>query len=402
MSFLLNAGPALPAGALPSGPTAAPPDRRNAIGALRLLLAGLVIYTHAHLLGGFGREWLSDWSQGTLTAGTVAVQGFFALSGWLVATSWRRQPAIGRFLCHRFLRLAPALWVCLLATAFLFTPLLWLTSPNVTQPFLSLVPSPVGYVWRNLLLPRSQIGVGPFPAGVPWPSDWNGSLWTLSYEGACYLMVAALGLAGLLTRWRRAGTVLVVLLLAGNVILATAHPGWLSAAVRLYDTPGKLLTLHFLAGAAWAVWPEATARALRRPWLALIAAGLLVASWPMLIHPWLSPLALPPALLWLTRHGPLIDFERKAGGDYSYGLYIYGYPVQQILAHFQVQHLGFALYLAAALFLAFALAVASWHLIEQPALGLKTLRWPQRGTLAPLERGPRRRHSPPQPSPDLR
>jgi len=359
------------------------PDRHNAIGALRLLLAALVIYTHAHLLGGFDLEWLSHWSRGTTQAGTIAVQCFFALSGWLVAASWRRQPELGRFLWHRFLRLAPALWVCLIITAFLFAPLVWVTTPDAPQHFLSLVPSPWGYVWHNLLQPRSQISVGPLLVEVPWPADWNGSLWTLFYEGACYLMVAALGLAGLLTRWRKLGTGLIVALLSGNVILATAHPEWFASAVRLYDTPGKLLTLHFLAGAAWAIWPVETALALRRPWLALAAAAMLVASWPLLIHPWLSPLVLPPALLWLTRHGPLVDFEKNAGGDYSYGLYIYGYPVQQILAHFHVPQLGFALYLSAALLLALALAVASWHLIEKPALALKSFSWNSRPALTP-------------------
>ena len=381
MNFRTNTGSELSPGgrALP----ASEPDRHNAIGALRLLLAALVIYTHAHLLGGFGREGLSDWSHGTIEAGTVAVQCFFALSGWLVATSWRRQPALGRFLWHRFLRLAPALWVCLAVTAFALTPLLWLTTADSPGPFFSLVPSAAGYVWHNLFLPRAQISVGPFPVGVPWPSDWNGSLWTLFYEGACYLMVAGLGLVGLLTRWRRVGTGLIAALLAGNLLLATLHPGWLTAATRLYDTPGKLLTLHFLAGAAWAVWPQETANALRRPWLALAAAALLVASWPLMIHPWLSPFVLAPALLWLTRHGPLVDFEKKAGGDYSYGLYIYGYPVQQILAHFQVHHLGFTIFLAAAFILALALAVASWHLIEKPALALKSFTWNPRPVILP-------------------
>ncbi len=384
LSFQLNAGQARQSGALGSGLSTPAPDRHNTIGALRVLLAVLVIYTHAHLLGGFDLEWLSHWSRGTTQAGTVAVQCFFALSGWLVTTSWRRQPELGRFLWHRFLRLAPALWVCLLLTAFLFAPLVWLTTPNAPHPFLSLGPSPAGYVGHNLLQPRTQISIGSLLNAVPWPADWNGSLWTLFYEGAAYLMVAALGLAGLLTRWRRVGTGLIVALLAGNVILATAHPGWLTGAVRLYDTPGKLLTLHFLVGATWASWPDETARVLRRPWLALSAAVLLVASWPLLIHPWLSPLVLPLALLWLTRHGPLVDFEQKVGGDYSYGLYIYGYPVQQILAHFQIQQLGFTVYLAAALLLALALAVASWHLVEKPALALKSFRWTPRPALTPV------------------
>jgi peptidoglycan/LPS O-acetylase OafA/YrhL len=355
------------------------PSRHNAIGALRLVLASMVIFTHAHLLGGFTPEWLAGWSRGTLNAGTVGVQGFFVLSGWLVARSWRRQPALGRFLWHRTLRLAPALWLCLIVTAFFFTPVLWLHTPGARQNFFALDPSPAGYVWRNLLLPRTQISVGAFPNWAPWGCDWNGSLWTLFYEGACYLILAALGLAGLLTRWRGLGTVAVAGLLALHGVWAVAHPVWLPAVFgRLFDTPGKLLTLHFFAGAAWAAWPEPTQAALRRPWLALAAALALVALWHTPLHTWASPWLFPAPLLWLAQHAPCVDFEHRLGGDYSYGLYLYGYPLQQALAHFQVPQFGFAVYLAVGFALALAFAVGSWHLVENRALALKSLAAPRR------------------------
>ena len=83
-------------------------------------------------------------------------------------------------------------------------------------PFFSLDPSPGGYVWHNLVFPRSQIAVGPFPTGGGWNGDWNGSLWTLFYEWACYLMAAGLGLAGLLTRGRALGTAAIAALRAGD------------------------------------------------------------------------------------------------------------------------------------------------------------------------------------------
>jgi peptidoglycan/LPS O-acetylase OafA/YrhL len=350
------------------------PSRNNAVGALRLLLASLVIFTHAHLLGGFTPEWLIGWSRGTISAGTVGVQGFFVLSGWLLAASWRRQPTLGRFLWARALRLAPALWLCLLVTALLFTPLLWWHTPGARQNFFSLDPSPVGYVVRNLILPRTQISIGPFPNWSPWGCDWNGSLWTLFFEGACYLMLAAFGLAGLLTRWRVAGTVAIGGLLAVHGLWAIAHPSWLPAIIgRVFNTPGKLLTLHFLAGAVWAVWPEPAEYALRRPWPAVTAALALVALWHTAAHSWMSPWLLPPILLWAARHLPFADFEHRLGGDYSYGLYLYGYPLQQILAHFQVSRFGFATFLVASFALALTFAIASWHLVEKRALALKSV-----------------------------
>jgi len=345
---------------------------------MRLVLAALVVFTHAFYLGGFrDPEWLVTWSRGEITAGHFAVQCFFVLSGWLVATSWRRQPVLGRFLWHRFLRLAPALWTCLAVTAFVLTPLVWLKAGGIL-PFFSLDPSPGGYVWHNLVFPRSQIAVGPFPTGGSWNGDWNGSLWTLFYEWACYLMAAGLGLAGLLTRGRALGTAAIAALLLLHPVVAglpaEAPSGLLH---RLYDTPGKLLTLHFLAGAAWAAWPRQTADWFHQAWPAFPLLAALVLSWHYPVHAWLSPLVLPVIVLMLAQSDRWANFEQQVGGDYSYGLYLYAYPAQQLLAGYYVQQHGFPAYLAAGLALGLVFAVASWHLVEKPALRLKSLPWPR-------------------------
>lgn len=359
--------------------------RANSIAFLRLALAFTVLYSHAHLLGGFGKESFLSWSRGSLILGSVGVQGFFVLSGSLIATSWIRRATLGRFLWCRFLRLAPAFWVCLAVTSLVFGPAFYFTSPGPHLPYFSLQPSALGYLLRNGLNPRAQIAIGPLPGGVPWSSDWNGSLWTLFYEAACYLMVAGLGVAGLLGRSRRLGAAAIVGLLALFTFWSVASPAVaLPRQVgRIFDTPGKVLTLYFLAGTGWALFPDATRAWTRAFWPGLLACFVLVACWHWGAYRWLGPWIMPPALFWLAANLPFAGFEDWAGGDYSYGLYIYAYPVQQMLAHFGAASLGYPLYLAAGFCGAGLLAIASWHWIEKPALGLKNLAFrPGSGQLA--------------------
>jgi len=342
----------------------------NSIGFLRLLLAALVIYTHAYYLGGYAQEPLMRWTNGALNAGTVAVQCFFVLSGWLVASSWLRLQSLPVFLWHRLLRLGPGFWVCLIVTAAVVGPLIHRTSAPPRGPYLALDPGAWDYVWRNLLQPRAQISIGDLTGANPHAGDLNGSLWTLFYEGACYLAVAACGLAGLLgLRARYAWAGLPILLLVAHPL---ARHGLLPGAVfRLFDTPGKLMCWHFATGMACAVRPEIARYLARESWPALAGLVALAAAWGFGCGEIISPLALPPLLFRLAEILPARAWERRVGGDYSYGLYVYGYPAQQLLAHWGLHRHGLALYLLLSLLTAGAFAWLSWHAVESPALRLK-------------------------------
>lgn len=351
---------------------------RNSISFLRFALASLVVYSHACFLGGFGDEWLARWSDGKMIAGFFAVQAFFVLSGCLITESWIRLHSLPRFLWHRGLRLLPALWICLIVTAFVFASAVHLAGGS-SGTFWSLNPSPEGYVGRNLFLPRTQIIIGDLLSSNSHPGDWNGSLWTLFYEGACYLGVAALGVTGLLTRRPRWALVLLSLFLAAFVLGQLTGLDRIPTLLRrFFDTPGKELCVDFVAGMIWALLRTKFNRARRISSLVGVVSGIaLLALWRTPLHATLSPILITILLAWLAETLPLANWEAWVGGDYSYGIYVYAYPIEQTLAFFGVAKFGFVVFLAIASALTLALAWASWRYVESPALGWKNLMRPK-------------------------
>jgi peptidoglycan/LPS O-acetylase OafA/YrhL len=308
-------------------------------------------------------------TQGQLFAGRLAVQGFFVLSGFLVATSWLRLRSVRHFAVNRILRLGPGLLACLVFTAFVVAPAMFFLPPHHGD-FLDLAPSPLGYVWRNLVHPGRQPAIGGLLGLNPYPGVFNGSLWTLFYEAACYASVAALGLAGFLSRFRGWWLAALALLL---VLHPLSHAGLTPLlCARLFDTEGKCLCLHFACGMAWAVWPEGTAP-LGRPAAVMAAAVALAAGWTLGFGDFVSPVALPMVLFWLGEHLPLRNMESRLHGDYSYGLYLYGFPMQQTLAALGLHRAGLSGFLLLSFAVTAPLAIASWHWIEQPARRLRTL-----------------------------
>ncbi len=331
----------------------------------------MVVYSHAHYLGGFGTEPLARIT-GHAALGPLAVHGFFVISGLLVSESFRRSPSLFSYVAKRALRLVPGLWVCLAVTAFILTPLAWWLNPSPDAPLPSYFSDQIRYVVSNLIQPRSLVNVGGLPNGpMPMPGDWNGSLWTLFYEGACYLMVGGLGVLTLLNRRRAAGLAILLGFLALHAIWCVAPQFFPTVIGRLFDTSGKREVLHFLAGVAWGLAPATITERLRSWPFALPCAVALVASWFTSAEAWVSPLLIPPVVFALAAMLPFKAWEKKMRGDYSYGLYLYHYPICQLLALLGAHHLGFTWYALLALLATAPVALLSWRFVEGPALKFK-------------------------------
>ncbi|SBW22326.1 O-acetyl-transferase [Candidatus Protofrankia californiensis] len=367
--------------------------RNNSLSFIRLTLAWIIVVYHAWTLGGFGQLRVGRFNPGELT-----VDSFFVISGFLITYSWTRTGTTRRFLWHRFLRILPGFWVCLIITAGIFAPLTWVHDNGSLDGYLQAGPhGPIQYVLANSMLRIRITDIAGTPHGVPFPEPssglrlaWNGSLWTLWWDVLCYLGLSALGLLGILKRRRH-----LVVLAAGGVWSAlVVH--WIDPDFAGRELGSQLaigitrFVLLFLLGSLLFLYRERIILS----WFLAALSVLAIAS-SLLISEMRIIFSLPLAylIIWLGLRLPF----RKTGNtnDITYGLYIYSFPFQQLMAVYGVHHHGVAPYYAACLSGTFILATTSWLLIERPVQQLKS--WTPRksarhpsGSSVPAVPSPRR------------
>ncbi|MFI6153379.1 acyltransferase family protein [Kitasatospora sp. NPDC051170] len=376
-----------------TAPPAAPPaagrtladltvGRANSLGALRLLLAVAVVVSHVHPIGWGRPDPLWDWSGRQTDLGKSAVVGFFAISGFVITGSALRLSP-WRFLWHRMLRIVPGLLASLVFCATVLTPLLFLWQHGTLDGFWGRPDGPLGYVTSlGSTSPMagwdvSGVIAGGIRAGTNFDPSLNGALWSLKYELLCYLLAALLAAAGLLRRRAAVPALLLalwLLIVSGAVDLP---PGVAPAGGPGVTLPvvGRL-TWHLLAGLGFTFLLGAACRlhARRVPVddRAAAAAALVLA----LTLRWggftaLGQPALVYLLFWAAVRLPGWCRSVDAAGDFSYGVYVYGFPVEQALALVGFAAYGRLGFLACALAVTALLGVLSWYAVERPAMRLR-------------------------------
>jgi peptidoglycan/LPS O-acetylase OafA/YrhL len=309
-------------------------NSRNSFDLLRLLAAAAVIAFHAAQLGG-----RAPWSMGELNLGALGVGAFFVISGYLVTDSRLRTPSLRAFLAKRVLRIEPALVAALIVTAFVLGA--FVTSLPLGE-YLRRKEAYL-YVAKNALLYPTAYGLPGVFEYNPLPMVVNGSLWTLRVEFTLYLGLAVMGAVRLLRPAIVAG---LALLFACASFVLQAAPGLVSSGLVHNGAIGAQCAFLFCAGAL--------IRLIARPLPAWTLASALLLFTPA----WM--LGLPILVVWLGNRPSV-----RLPADLSYGLYIYAFPVQQMLASHGL--LSFWTSLAATL----PFAAVSWFLVEAPALRLK-------------------------------
>ena len=344
-------------------------DRKNnAIGFMRTAFALLVIVGHSFHLGGFGPDTLARFSGGKLAFGTVAVLGFFILSGYLITASFVYASSVWRYLWNRFLRIMPAFWVALVVVAFGFAPFSYFLEHGTLQGFLiTNAGGPLDYIVKNIGLYIGQYNVSGLISDIPWPNAFNGSLWTLIYEATGYVLIAAFGIFGVFKKHSKIALGATVTMF-GLFVMDTAIPGAAGNILPVFKDPQMLpLMLFFFAGSTWYLYQDKIPLSNR---YFILAAILYVLSVRFGFYALVGPATFTYAVFYLAAKFPIKSFDRRA--DFSYGIYIYAFPVQQMLAQIGLQSSGVWVFSLVAAIFTMPFAVASYYLIERPALQLKS------------------------------
>jgi peptidoglycan/LPS O-acetylase OafA/YrhL len=333
--------------------------RNNALNAWRLTLATGVILVHAYL---FTRHHVPA----ILNPGWV--DGFFAISGFLITGSWLNKPKPRTYFAARALRILPGLWTCLIVIAFILAP----ATGTVT------LSSQIRFVLTHGTLL-------PFPGDIDGTPTthfhiWNGSLWTLLFEALFYALVAGLGIVGLLNRWfisvALAATLTWSALLPperffGDMMENGQPISPAIFALLIQAVTARLLTM-FLAGALlyqfrnkipanWTLVAVSTV---------IVAVSMILSNYELL--PDYRLLGAIPLTYVLIVSGALIRHKRlQLHTDLSYGVYIYSFPLQQLLliVGLSVHPL---LFTAISTVVTLPVAALSWFLVEKPSLTLKS------------------------------
>ncbi|CAH2598861.1 Acyltransferase [Rhodovastum atsumiense] len=335
---------------------------QNKFGFLRVLFAILVILSHSPELldGNRSREILTRLF-GTISIGELAVDGFFLISGYLITASWETSRTTGQYLLKRVLRIYPGFIV-----AFLIS--LLVVGPLAGGDLASLLGRPgLRQFARMLLLGEPQLQ-GAF-VDLPYPA-LNGSMWTVIYEFRFYLATMALGILGII---RHRHVYLGMTLLLMVIWVAVPHlriglPGAVEMVAGEVHHSIRLFAL-FCCGGLFYLFRDKILYDGRLAGLAAVTTCCLLFS-SRLAEPGLAVFG-GYVLFWVSFHARpnlLSGIDNRI--DLSYGLYLYAWPVQNLLIA-QTHDISPWVLFAISSALAALLGTASWVLVENPFLRLK-------------------------------
>jgi peptidoglycan/LPS O-acetylase OafA/YrhL len=334
-------------------------NRKNNFDFLRLLFASLVIFSHSFSLTK-NNEILLCITNNQADFGSLSVDVFFIISGYLILNSLKFSKSPANYLYKRCLRLFPALFFMLLVSLLIL--ILVYTGENIFRQndFYSYLPN-------NLSLYRIQYNVQNVFENNPYPRAINGSLWSLPYEFTMYLFLL------LLYPFRNNRKIVLSVLVISFIIsfcAVTMRPSLLSkifSFIRLDSIQMYRLAAFFIFGSILSLFNLERVNNNR---IKFALTFLIIISLFLNVYTITSYIFIPllVILIGISYSKTLAWFPEKFG-DISYGIYIYGFIIQQtLLNYFDLNPYLLAL---VALIPTYILSYFSWHFVEKKFLKYK-------------------------------
>lgn len=323
--------------------------RKNNLDIIRFIAASLVLLSHSFplTLGNNATEPFAVFSKGQMTFGELAVSIFFVISGFLITQSFDRSKDPIYYFKARMLRIFPGLIFCVLLSVFILGPIL--TDLSLFDYFKNRETydyfKTITLYWLQFDLP------GVFLTNV-WPGAVNGSLWTLWFEFFFYIVVAILGVTRLLNK----RVVLFSFILCTGIYFL-GRGGFYTDLYR-----------YFSAGMVFYLYRK---QIRQNGWLAILSFIILAFTVKFGYFDYTMPIFGTYLIFYLGFETRLKLHNFGKYGDFSYGIYIYAFPIQQIMVHLFNNQLTPLENFALSFPFTLMFAVGSWYLIEKRALKYK-------------------------------
>lgn len=350
--------------------------RKNAFDLYRFVLASLVIVFHSYILSGSkGSDFLAIMTHGQTNLGEFAVGGFFVISGFLITQSLYNSASLFRYLWKRLLRLFPALFTSLFLSAILLGP--FITNMSVNDYFFGgQGVGPFKFIFLNMTLNifGFSYSIRDLFQNNPYPVAVNGSLWTLKHEFASYIIMAFLSYFFILKHPKlhlffTGGTGLAYL---ANKFLNINLAGKITTTWWIFHSVEYPFFLKyfwmFLIGSILYTYRKSIFINLR---ILMLLICIFIGSFWIGYYDYIWFLFSPYLIVATAILLPFSGFSKY--GDFSYGMYVYAFPVQQSIMFLLNPIFASSprRLMLASFLITLVISVFSWKYVEAPALKLK-------------------------------
>ena len=339
----------------------------NAFDFFRLFLALVVVVYHGFVVfytnngySFFKANWvyfpfdMLSKEDGYTHIGSIAVLGFFIISGFLIARSAVYTKSWLEFFAKRFWRVYPGYIMSLFLACAFFAPLAMLLQNKV-----ALAPQIASETWqffiRNILIETPVLQIPTLTTGY-----FSGSYWTLLQEVRAYILIAGLGYFGFLKRkqWTLGLTLLTNILSAVVLYNDNFRKIW---DLLFYDFRFLILFNYFLVGSCFFLYLNR----IRWTWFSFtLSIILLYLGYQNNLMGIVGSIAGTYAILFLSQVLPFKNWAKRIG-DWSYGVYVYSSPLQICLLFTPFGRTNFGVYLLVSLVLSLFCGYLSWNFWEK-------------------------------------